>query len=255
MCLRVHTLASGSGWNEPALKAVYHWGLNTEILNEMACRATERTLDSLTDLAFCLDMLLWPWLSSRSVSHFPEWNLADKPMHISQTQFSSMEKERWRNSLRGGHTQHSHLSRTYTTILQRRQRWVSRQHFTPLYCESDQYSLKIALLLRFRSKPQTKSISFQRWLIPEPYPAHTTPPSTWWYQRCGFYRCFIRRCSTIAGPLTNLLKKLWNHTADDAFNKIKGAFTTAFMMWETEKYWRHWMEGAVHPFTYGSQKN
>lgn len=31
-------------------------------------------------------------------------------------------------------------------------------------------SLKRALSLRFRSKPQTESISFQRWLIPLPHP-------------------------------------------------------------------------------------
>lgn len=52
------TLAAESEWNEPALKAVFRRGLNESVREEMACRDDEATLDSLIDLAICLDNLL-----------------------------------------------------------------------------------------------------------------------------------------------------------------------------------------------------
>ncbi|XP_060774883.1 uncharacterized protein LOC132884871 [Neoarius graeffei] len=48
----------------------------------------------------------------------------------------------------------------------------------------------------------------------------------------NFYRCFIRGFSIHVVPLTSLLKKgpkhlHWNHTAEEAFDRLKAAFTTA----------------------------
>ena len=48
----------------------------------------------------------------------------------------------------------------------------------------------------------------------------------------NFYRRFIRNFSTIASPLTSLLKGspkkiIWNDSAERAFQKLKEAFTTA----------------------------
>ena len=49
---------AGSGWNEAALLTMYHQGLNSEILTEMACRDDDLTLDQLITLSICLDQLL-----------------------------------------------------------------------------------------------------------------------------------------------------------------------------------------------------
>lgn len=51
-------LAAGSGWNEPTLKAAFRQGLNSEVLNELACCNEQLTLDFLIDLAIRLDHLL-----------------------------------------------------------------------------------------------------------------------------------------------------------------------------------------------------
>lgn len=56
--LEFQTLAAEIGWNEPALKATFHRGLNGEILVELACRDDEATLDSLIDMAIRTDNLL-----------------------------------------------------------------------------------------------------------------------------------------------------------------------------------------------------
>lgn len=56
--LQLRTIAARSEWNEPALKAVFHQGLNPEIVTELACRDKHLTLDSLNDLTIRLDRLL-----------------------------------------------------------------------------------------------------------------------------------------------------------------------------------------------------
>lgn len=52
------TLAMGSGWNEPLLKAAFHHVLIEEVLTEMACCNEKLTLNSLIDLTIQLDNLL-----------------------------------------------------------------------------------------------------------------------------------------------------------------------------------------------------
>ncbi|KAK3566806.1 hypothetical protein QTP86_004492 [Hemibagrus guttatus] len=47
----------------------------------------------------------------------------------------------------------------------------------------------------------------------------------------NFYRCFIQNYSTVAGPLTSLLKGKpktlhWSESAQEAFNRLKNSFTT-----------------------------
>lgn len=60
-----------SEWNEPALKTVFHQGLNLEVVMELACCDEQLTLDSLIDLAKRLDQLLQsrrPVSSERNVA-------------------------------------------------------------------------------------------------------------------------------------------------------------------------------------------
>lgn len=68
--LEFWTLAAGSGWNEPSLKAAFHRGLNEKVLTEMACQYDNISLDDLIDIAICLDSLLHQRLSS---CHKPCW--------------------------------------------------------------------------------------------------------------------------------------------------------------------------------------
>ncbi|KAK3537942.1 hypothetical protein QTP70_024542 [Hemibagrus guttatus] len=96
----------------------------------------------------------------------------------------------------------------------------------------------------------------------------------------NFYQRFIQNYSSVAGPLTSLLrgkpKKLtWTDQARTAFQQLKNCFTTAPILrhpdpelpkltvaevnydvgnWEllaikaALEEWRHWLEGARHPF-------
>ncbi|KAK3569703.1 hypothetical protein QTP86_003321, partial [Hemibagrus guttatus] len=104
----------------------------------------------------------------------------------------------------------------------------------------------------------------------------------------NFYRRFISNYSSIADPLTNLLRNkpkslLWSPAAEEAFNTLKRAFTTAPLLIHPDpdkpfvvevdasttgvgarnydignrellaiklalEEWRHWLEGARHPF-------
>ncbi|KAK3519219.1 hypothetical protein QTP70_022211 [Hemibagrus guttatus] len=92
----------------------------------------------------------------------------------------------------------------------------------------------------------------------------------------NFYHRFIRNYSTIAGPLTSLLKvkpkKLsWTDPIREAFTKLKQSFTLAPILCHPDpdtpfvvevdasnsgiravlaplKEWQHWLEGARHPF-------
>ncbi|KAI4874604.1 hypothetical protein NFI96_006457, partial [Prochilodus magdalenae] len=92
----------------------------------------------------------------------------------------------------------------------------------------------------------------------------------------NFYRRFIRNFSSVAAPLTALLKGgakrlVWNPLAENAFNELKIRFTTAPLLTHpdpsrpfvvekeigdkellaiklTFEEWRHWLEGARHPF-------
>lgn len=49
------TVEAGSGWNEPALKAMFRQGLCPEVLSKMACQDEHLSLDALIDLAIHLD--------------------------------------------------------------------------------------------------------------------------------------------------------------------------------------------------------
>ncbi|KAK3510964.1 hypothetical protein QTP70_027799, partial [Hemibagrus guttatus] len=74
----------------------------------------------------------------------------------------------------------------------------------------------------------------------------------------NFYRQFIQNYSSVAGPLTPLLrgkpKKLsWTDQARTAFLQLKERFTTAPILWHPDptaalEEWHHWLEGACHLF-------
>lgn len=65
--LGFHMLAAKSGWNEPVLKAVFHWVLNHNILMKMSQPNDKASLDSLIDLAIRLDNLLLKGPHSRLI--------------------------------------------------------------------------------------------------------------------------------------------------------------------------------------------
>ncbi|XP_034586845.1 uncharacterized mitochondrial protein AtMg00860-like [Setaria viridis] len=46
----------------------------------------------------------------------------------------------------------------------------------------------------------------------------------------GYYRRFIQNFSTIAGPLTTLLKKRWTEAATEAFTALKKALSVALVL-------------------------
>lgn len=56
--LNFWTLADGSGWNEPTLKAAYHQGLNASIIPELACWDDQAILHSLIDMSVPLNIKL-----------------------------------------------------------------------------------------------------------------------------------------------------------------------------------------------------
>ncbi|KAK3523783.1 hypothetical protein QTP70_010051 [Hemibagrus guttatus] len=86
----------------------------------------------------------------------------------------------------------------------------------------------------------------------------------------NFYRRFIRGYSSVTSPLTNLLRNkpkslTWTPTALQAFDTLKQAFFSRKLNPAEANYdignrellavklaleeWRHWLEGAKHPFT------
>lgn len=52
------TIATGSSWNEPALKAAFWQGLNPQVLTELVCQNEQAKVNTLINLAICLDNLL-----------------------------------------------------------------------------------------------------------------------------------------------------------------------------------------------------
>ncbi|KAK3561986.1 hypothetical protein QTP86_022734 [Hemibagrus guttatus] len=117
------------------------------------------------------------------------------------------------------------------------------------------------------------------------------PTTVWELQRflgfANFYRRFIRNYSSVAGPLTSLLRGkpkrlVWTDQAQAAFQQLKDCFTTASILRHpdpdlqfvvevdasidnrrgnydvgnrellaikvTLEEWHHWLEGARHPF-------
>lgn len=93
--LEFRILATESGWNEAALKTVFHSGLNPEVQKEMACRDDERSLDSLIDLAIRLDNLL----RNRGYALSPLSRVAasdEAPMQLSSSRTNAAEQRRRR---------------------------------------------------------------------------------------------------------------------------------------------------------------
>lgn len=74
------TITASSGWTEPVLKAAFHHGLNEDILTELACQDKNVTLDSLIDLAICLDNLLQKHHTSYKKCPMPETIASTEPI-------------------------------------------------------------------------------------------------------------------------------------------------------------------------------
>ncbi|KAK3545143.1 hypothetical protein QTP70_001464 [Hemibagrus guttatus] len=84
------------------------------------------------------------------------------------------------------------------------------------------------------------------------WPAPTTVKELQWFLGfANFYRRFIQNYSSIANPLTSLLRNkpkslAWSPAVEEAFNILKKAFTTAPLLIHPDP---NWLEGAKHPFT------
>lgn len=90
--LELHTLAAGSGWEKPALKAALRQDLNLEVLMEMACHDDKLTLDSRINLAISLDHLLCNRQNPRGNETSQPMNSNSKPMQLGCTKLSEREK-------------------------------------------------------------------------------------------------------------------------------------------------------------------
>lgn len=87
------TLTVESGWDNIALKAVFHQGLNSKIIKELVCRDDEATLDGLINLAIRLDNVLLDRLAQvRPVYSTEPSN--PKPMQIDGTHLPAQERQR-----------------------------------------------------------------------------------------------------------------------------------------------------------------
>ena len=67
--LHFRTLAATSGWNDAALLAVFHQGLNADLKSELACREGTADLEQFLQLAVRLDNLLRTRRPTRTSAH------------------------------------------------------------------------------------------------------------------------------------------------------------------------------------------
>jgi len=103
------TLATESGWNEPALKGAFLHSLNEKLKDELACRDEPDSLDELINLTIRLDHRIreryWPSNSrpsltaSRQPPASPEPSVSPnlnqpEPMQLGRTRLSSEERHR-----------------------------------------------------------------------------------------------------------------------------------------------------------------
>lgn len=87
------TIAVGSAWNEPALKAAFWQGLDPRVLTELACQDKQATLDSLIDLSICLDKLLRSHPTLQPATAETLSFEAATPMDVYRTRLTSAECE------------------------------------------------------------------------------------------------------------------------------------------------------------------
>lgn len=89
--LELRILTAGSGWNETALKTAFHKGLNHEVLTKLACHYDKMSLDSLIDLAICLDHLIHSHhVHKGTVRPLPQIDLLE-PIQLGKTRLSTAE--------------------------------------------------------------------------------------------------------------------------------------------------------------------
>lgn len=103
--IEFHTLATESGWDERALKAIYHHALSPEIKDELAFRDPAPNFESLIDMAIQVDHRIRERQQERrreasitdSVNTFepvPPLNAPEEPMQLGGTRISQGERNR-----------------------------------------------------------------------------------------------------------------------------------------------------------------
>ncbi|KAK3508084.1 hypothetical protein QTP70_013058 [Hemibagrus guttatus] len=156
-----------------------------------------------------------------------------------------------------------------------------QQHHLYVKLEKCEFHRSVVIFLGYMISHQGVEMDLVKVRAVTEWPAPTT---VWELQRflgfANFYRRFIRNYSSVAGPLTSLLrgkpKKLsWTDQARTAFLQLKNCFTTAPILRHPDpelpkltvaeanynvgnrellaikaalEEWRHWLEGARHPF-------
>lgn len=92
--LEFNTFTTGSSWNEPALKAVYHEGLSSAILSKMAYHDKQKSLNMFTDLAILFGHLLWRYLPPQSLEKLSSDPNQMESMQIGHTKLTGFKTER-----------------------------------------------------------------------------------------------------------------------------------------------------------------
>ncbi|KAL0195404.1 hypothetical protein M9458_008976, partial [Cirrhinus mrigala] len=267
--LDFRTLAAQSGWNDGPLKLHYRKGLNTDLQVELACRDEGLSLNQYIDLSIRIDKVMRlpaTFLPQPSASTNPE------PMQLGTTRLTIEERERrLRNNLCLYCGQAGHIRATCPTRPPRPPTSVSASKTCLNHCEipvtlnSDGISVLTRALIdsgaagNFIDKDfvhayrlpkcqfHQQSIAFLGYIIsPEGVAMDETkvravqnwpqPRTLKELQRflgfSNFYRRFIRNFSSVAAPLTAMVKKgetrlTWSPDALSAFHELRRRFTTA----------------------------
>ncbi len=86
------TLAAQSGWNDVALKAMFHRSLSTELQTELACKGEDSSFSEFVSLAIKIDNLMRQAPKCKGSGGNPH----DEPMQLNISRFSEVDRERRR---------------------------------------------------------------------------------------------------------------------------------------------------------------
>uniref|UniRef100_A0A673JX42 DUF4939 domain-containing protein n=1 Tax=Sinocyclocheilus rhinocerous TaxID=307959 RepID=A0A673JX42_9TELE len=104
--IEFRTLAAQSGWNDVALKAMFHKSLNCDLQAELACKGEESSFSDFVTLAIRIDNLMRQAPKRRSgkggqtndlTPNPVEMSSPEEPMQINASRLSESERERRRH--------------------------------------------------------------------------------------------------------------------------------------------------------------